>query len=158
YADGGSLWDLVESSLRGRVSEADLRWWTQQIVSAIQWCHSQGFAHRDIKSHNFILTPTSHLLLIDFGSAAPLLPPTSTGVQLVPKEYCTVPCGTCDYISPEILECHEAALIIMELEEQDLYFSEIVPDYDEKRCYCHETDCWGFSAMMYEMAYDVAPF
>ena len=47
YAEGGTLWDVLESSPHdGRILEADLRWWMPQVVSAIHWCHSQGFAHR----------------------------------------------------------------------------------------------------------------
>jgi len=47
YAEGGSLWDVLESSPDdGRISESDLKWWVPQIVSAIHWCHSQGFVHR----------------------------------------------------------------------------------------------------------------
>ena len=46
YADGGNLWDVIESSFEGRISEPDLQWWASQIVSAIGWCHSQGYVHR----------------------------------------------------------------------------------------------------------------
>jgi serine/threonine protein kinase len=47
YAEGGTLWDVLESSPHdGRVLESDLLWWAPQLVSAIHWCHSQGFAHR----------------------------------------------------------------------------------------------------------------
>jgi len=47
YAQGGSLWDVLESSPHnGKLLDLDLRWWIPQIVSAIQWCHTQGFAHR----------------------------------------------------------------------------------------------------------------
>ena len=58
------------------------------------------------------------LLLIDFGSAAPLLTPAPDGSQLVPKRYCLVPCGTCDYISPEILQSHEEALVALEMADE----------------------------------------
>jgi serine/threonine protein kinase len=47
YAEGGSLQDVLESSpLAGRISEADMGWWAPQIVAALDWCHSHGFAHR----------------------------------------------------------------------------------------------------------------
>lgn len=47
YAEGGSLWDVIESSPNnGRISIQDLRWWIPQCVSAVHWCHSQGFVHR----------------------------------------------------------------------------------------------------------------
>ena len=51
YAEGGTLWDILESSpLDAKISEDDIRWWAPQIVSAIHWCHSQGFAHRYVLS------------------------------------------------------------------------------------------------------------
>lgn len=47
YAEGGTLWDVLESSpFEGRISEANVRWWAPQIISAVHWCHSQGYVHR----------------------------------------------------------------------------------------------------------------
>lgn len=105
-----------------------------------------------------MLTPTAHLLLVDFGSAAPLLPPSPSGVQLIPKEHCLVPCGTCDYISPEVLQCHEEALVALELEDDKSYSKRDATTDDDGGAYGRETDWWSFGAMVYEMAYGVAPF
>jgi serine/threonine protein kinase len=169
YAEGGTLWDVLESNPLERICEEDLHWWLPQVVSSVAWCHSQGFVHRhvfhrsvllahtqsktssDVKPHNFVITRTAHIQLIDFGSAAPLVP----GSRLVPPEYCRVPCGTCDYISPEILQAHEAALVAMELSDDDEDRRE---ENAEEGGYGAETDWWSAGAMIYEMVFGAAPF
>jgi serine/threonine protein kinase len=105
----------------------------------------------DVKPHNFVLDRTAHVRLIDFGSAAPLVPNS----RLVPPEYCRVPCGTCDYISPEILQAHESALVAMEMSGDEADDGEMNMG---EGGYGVETDWWSTGAMIYEMAYGVAPF
>lgn len=98
------------------------------------------------------MTQSGHLLLIDFGSAAPLLAPQSDGSQRVAKHHCLVPVGTCDYISPEILQVHEQVLVALEMSDTQMSLTSGGEGYGR------ETDWWSMGAMLYEMAYGVAPF
>lgn len=103
----------------------------------------------DVKPQNFVITATSHLKLIDFGSAAPLQPPDAeTHIQYVLKRYCLLPCGTVDYIAPEILDMYEAALVALDLEES----------LKEEEGYGKEVDWWSLGAMMFELTTGQAPF
>ncbi len=65
----------------------------EQAVSALQYAHSEGVIHRDVKPSNFFLTNEGVLKLLDFGiaKAGDQLVQTMTGQQM----------GTVLYMSPE---------------------------------------------------------
>jgi serine/threonine-protein kinase SRK2 len=67
YAPGGDLFSFV--SARGGLSEDDTRWFFQQLVIGLDYCHRMGVVNRDIKLENTLLdgAPNPLLKICDFG-------------------------------------------------------------------------------------------
>lgn len=62
---GGDLKSLLTVS--GFFEEAAARFYCAEITLALQYLHSHGIVHRDIKPDNMLLSATGHVKLTDFG-------------------------------------------------------------------------------------------
>ncbi|KAG0234249.1 hypothetical protein BGW42_006754, partial [Actinomortierella wolfii] len=67
YAEGGSLSQAIED---GRVADWETKTRiAQEIVRGLDYIHYKGILHRDLKSHNVLLTSHMEVKLCDFGLA-----------------------------------------------------------------------------------------
>ncbi|CAI0518998.1 unnamed protein product [Linum tenue] len=67
YAAGGELFAKICSA--GRFSEDEARFFFQQLISGVSYCHSMEICHRDLKLENTLLdgSPSPRLKICDFG-------------------------------------------------------------------------------------------
>lgn len=91
YASGGELFDRICDA--GRFSEKEARYYFQQLVCGVEYCHRQQICHRDLKLENTLLDQHDCLKICDFGYSK------SSLLHSQPKS--TV--GTPAYIAPEVL-------------------------------------------------------
>uniref|UniRef100_A0A673C8A7 Maternal embryonic leucine zipper kinase n=1 Tax=Sphaeramia orbicularis TaxID=375764 RepID=A0A673C8A7_9TELE len=94
YCPGGELFDYIIA--KDRLSEEETRVFFRQIVSAIAYVHSQGYAHRDLKPENLLIDADHNLKLIDFGLCA--RPKGGLGYELMTC------CGSPAYAAPELIQ------------------------------------------------------
>uniref|UniRef100_A0A8D3DJL9 non-specific serine/threonine protein kinase n=1 Tax=Scophthalmus maximus TaxID=52904 RepID=A0A8D3DJL9_SCOMX len=93
YMPGG---DLVNLTSTYDVPEKWAKFYTAEVVMALDAIHSMGFIHRDVKPDNMLLDRLGHLKLADFGTCMKM---DTTGMV-----HCDTAVGTPDYISPEVLK------------------------------------------------------
>jgi len=68
YCDGGDLFSLVQQKYLSRADhEKDRMCLFKQLIQGLNYLHSNGIAHRDIKLENLLLTKDSKLKISDFG-------------------------------------------------------------------------------------------
>ncbi|XP_038625787.1 maternal embryonic leucine zipper kinase isoform X1 [Tachyglossus aculeatus] len=94
YCPGGELLDYIVS--KARLSEAETRVFFRQILSAVAYVHSKGYAHRDLKPENLLIDEDHNLKLIDFGLCAK--PKSDKDCHL---HTC---CGSPAYAAPELIQ------------------------------------------------------
>ncbi|GBF95923.1 sulfur stress regulator [Raphidocelis subcapitata] len=96
YASGGTMVELVQE--RRRLREPLARWFFQQLVVAVDYCHKKGVVLRDIKLDNLLLQPAP-------GLPQPLLRICDFGYSRSDARggKCYSKVGTLNYIAPEVL-------------------------------------------------------
>ncbi|MED6223270.1 CBL-interacting serine/threonine-protein kinase 9 [Stylosanthes scabra] len=63
--NGGELFDKI--ARYGRLKEDEARSYFQQLINAVDYCHSRGVYHRDLKPENLLLDSNGVLKVSDFG-------------------------------------------------------------------------------------------
>ncbi|KAF7726527.1 Serine/threonine-protein kinase MRCK beta [Apophysomyces ossiformis] len=127
YAGGGDLFSVLERQQSQCLSEEEARFYIAEIILAVEHLHRLGYVHRDIKPKNILIDADGHIKLTDFGSCIRIdsctkIPPTAV-------------VGTCDYVSPEVLQAQEGRLT-----------------------YGTEVDWWSIGVVLFEMLQGDPPF
>jgi len=90
---GGELFSKIA---KGRLKEDLARVYFQQLISAVDFCHSRGVYHRDLKPENLLLDEEGNLKVTDFGLSA-------FTEHLKQDGLLHTTCGTPAYVAPEVI-------------------------------------------------------
>lgn len=92
YCPAGELFNLLQK--RKRFSEEQARFYSAQMVLAIEHMHTKDIIYRDLKPENVLLDKSGYIRLTDFGLSR---------MNAGPNEDVKSICGTPEYMAPEIL-------------------------------------------------------
>ena len=94
FMQGGELFFHLRRS--GRFAEDRARFYTAEILLAMDFIHKQGIIYRDLKPENVLLDDEGHICISDFG-----LSKTGLGSD---RDRAFTFCGTPEYLAPEIIK------------------------------------------------------
>lgn len=116
-ADGGELFDLIISAKY--FTEVEARTYFQQLMSAINFCHSKGVAHKDLKAENLLLSADGRLLVCDFGFSSRYVENMeSSDLHLTGTDPDSLGAGTLHYMSPEAVRASHSSWTGMEWDDE----------------------------------------
>ncbi|XP_061196072.1 3-phosphoinositide-dependent protein kinase 1-like [Saccostrea echinata] len=127
YARRGELLDYIHKL--SSFDEPCTKWYTAEIVTALEYLHSKGIIHRDLKPENILLNDEMHIQITDFGSAKILKDAKVEEASASGRTNSFV--GTAQYVSPEVLTSKKA------------YYS---------------SDLWALGCIVYQLMAGLPPF
>ncbi|XP_071481399.1 microtubule-associated serine/threonine-protein kinase 2-like [Diadema antillarum] len=107
YVEGGDVASLIKHI--GPLPVEMARLYFAEAVLAIEYLHSYGIVHRDIKPDNMLITSTGHIKLTDFGLSKIGIMSLTTNmyegnIDRDTKQFQDQQvCGTPQYIAPEVI-------------------------------------------------------
>jgi serine/threonine protein kinase len=147
FCAGGEFYRTIQSQPDSCLTEDQMRFYSAEVLLALEYLHALGFIYRDLKPENILLHSDGHVRLADFDlsktsgkaidarvvqNAMGIGPGGSAPQMVVEPNFVTNSfVGTEEYLAPEVIvgKGHSASV-----------------------------DWWTFGILMYEMLYGTTPF
>jgi len=106
FLPGGSLEDRRPTGPDGQPRPCDRKQvprWLDAVAEALDYIHTQGYVHRDVKPGNILFDAQGHAFLSDFGVAKVLASSADTRAAQTAVTGAGMVLGTPEYMAPELI-------------------------------------------------------
>ena len=121
FANNGELFKLLEKCVYFNINIC--KTYFEQILHALQHCHTLNIIHRDLKPENILLDSYFNIKLSDFGLAKII---DNVNVAITGKVSHQTRAGTPGYIAYEILTRHGTLNSVLEMQACDIFSAGVV--------------------------------
>ncbi|XGW13972.1 hypothetical protein V3C99_000335 [Haemonchus contortus] len=105
YAKHGDLLHIMLKKPEKCFTLEESRFYSAEILHALQHIHSLNFVHRDVKPENVLVAASGHVMISDFGSVKDLSAVEKDNEDNTVKRVRRSSfVGTAQYVSPEVLD------------------------------------------------------
>lgn len=94
FINGGELFYHLQ--LADKFDEQRAKFYTAEIILALDYLHKAGIVYRDVKPENILIDAEGHIKLTDFGLSKEGLNDNNHMTESF--------CGTTEYLAPEIIK------------------------------------------------------
>ena len=126
FFNGGELFYHLQKE--GKFTENRAKFYSAEILLAIECLHDHNITYRDLKPENILLDQSGHIKITDFGLSKQL---TNEGIANDANCITRTFCGSPEYLAPEMLQ---------------------------QNGYSFMVDWWSFGTILYEMICGLPPF
>lgn len=91
HVQNGELFELIAKE--GKLNESKARFFFQQIISGVEYCHNNLVTHRDLKPENILIDDNNTVKIADFGLSN----------LMKDGKFLKTSCGSPNYAAPEVI-------------------------------------------------------